>query len=296
MYYRRRLLMGLLQAVGGEAERLRFQKLLLLLNAERDKAVYHFVPFKFGAFSFQSTSDLGTLGTYGLVRNDESTKRWRLLSTEDHVAALRPEDAALLKRIAATYGKLGRDELVHETYRRFPYTAIRSEMAPRLLSAAEKRAVEQARPKPGPVGLYSIGYEGLDLDSFLNKLLGAGIAVLCDVRRNAFSMKYGFSKKQLAHACEGLGIRYVHVPEVGIASEQRQELSSAADYAQLFKRYEQESLPNTGDAQDRIIDLIEQHERVAIMCFEHEVGCCHRGPLAKAIALRERFSGEVVHL
>jgi len=296
MYYRRRLLLGLLQSVGGAAERLRFQKLLLLLNAEREHAVYHFVPFKFGAFSFQSTSDLGILGTYGFVQNDEATKSWRLLSTEDHMAALRPEDAALVKHIVATYGKLERDELVHETYRQFPYTAIRSEMAARLLNSAEKRAVEQARPKPGAAGLYSIGYEGLDLDAFLNKLVGTGIAVLCDVRRNAFSMKYGFSKKQLAHACEGLGIRYVHVPEVGIASEQRQELSSAADYAQLFKRYERENLPNTGEAQDGIIDLIERHERVAIMCFEHEVGCCHRGPLAKAIAQRKRFSGEVVHL
>ena len=50
-------------------------------------------------------------------------------------------------------------------------------------------------------------------------------------------MKYGFSKKQLKTACNGVGIEYIHIPEVGIESDKRQELNTQADYDKLFKLY-----------------------------------------------------------
>jgi len=39
-----------------------------------------------------------------------------------------------------------------------------------------------------------------------------------------------FSNSQLQKACTGVGIQYIHVPELGIESEQRHDLSSQADY------------------------------------------------------------------
>lgn len=204
MYYRRRLLLALLQALGGRAEKMRLHKLLMLYMVQRGKADYHFVPYRFGAFSFQANADLVAWTTRGLMANHE--REWELLDKEDHLAALRPTDRNALDALLATYGALDREALVRETYVRYPYTALRSEMAARLLTIAQQQSVVQALPAAGPEGLYTIGYEGLDLDAFLNKLLKAHIAVLCDVRRNAFSMKYGFSKKQLQHACAGVGI------------------------------------------------------------------------------------------
>jgi uncharacterized protein (DUF488 family) len=294
MYYRRRLLLALLQCAGGRLEKIRLHKLLLLFMVRRGEAAFHFVPHRFGAFSFQANADLVALTTRGLLAN--RAKEWELLDREDHAAALKPQDRTLLHELLATYGSMRRDDLVHETYVRYPYTAIHSEMAERLLNAREKRAVADAVPPAGPAGLYTIGYEGLDLDAFLNKLLKARIAVLCDVRRNAFSMKYGFSKKQLQGACEAVGIRYEHLPDVGIASGERQELNSQADRDALFARYAQRTLPHTGAVQEHIAQLVALQERVAIMCFEHEVGCCHRNALSKAIAALPGFKGRLVHL
>ncbi len=294
MYYRRRLLLALLQMAGGRMEKIRLHKLLLLFMVRRAEAAFHFVPHRFGAFSFQANADLVALTTRGLLANH--AKEWELLDREDHAAALKPHDRALLHEILEAYGSMGRDDLVHETYVRYPYTAIHSEMAERLLNAREKRAVADAVPQAGPAGLYTIGYEGLDLDAFLNKLLKARIAVLCDVRRNAFSMKYGFSKKQLQGACEAVGIRYEHLPEVGIASGERQELNSQADRDALFARYAQRTLPHTGAVQEHIAQLVAEQERVAIMCFEHEPGCCHRNALSKAIVGLPGFQGQLVHL
>ncbi|WP_200885350.1 DUF488 family protein [Jejuia pallidilutea] len=57
------------------------------------------------------------------------------------------------------------------------------------------------------ITLFTIGYEGISLEHYLNKLIRNNIKLLCDVRKNALSMKYGFSKSQLKNACEGVCIK-----------------------------------------------------------------------------------------
>ena len=294
MYYRRRILLALLQSLGGCVEKMRLHKLLLLVMHRRGEAAYHFVPYRFGAFSFQANADMVALTTRGLLANHE--KEWELLDKEDHLATLKPADRDALNAVLAAHGNLNRDALVRETYLRFPYTAIRSEMAGRLLDATQKKAVAASLPAPGPEGLYTIGYEGLDLDAFLNKLLKARVVVLCDVRRNAYSMKYGFSKRQLQGACEGVGIRYEHLPQLGIPGDERQELHSQADRDALFRRYAVGTLTTTREAQEHLAELVTAHGHVAIMCFEHQQQCCHRGTLAQAVLQLPHFKGEVIHL
>jgi len=89
---------------------------------------------------------------------------------------------------------------VAEAYRRHPFHAIRSEMAGRLLAgdAPALAAIQAARPPAGAPGVCTIGYEGSSLEGYLNRLLHAGVTLLCDVRRNPLSRKYGFSKSTLA--------------------------------------------------------------------------------------------------
>lgn len=294
MYYRRHLLLALLQALGGRAEKMRVHKLLLLFMKQRGEMAYDFVPYKYGAFSFQANADMVALTTRGLMANHE--KEWEVLDTENHAAALKPNDRSLLRIVLEQHGNLERDALVRETYIRYPYTAIHSTMAERLLNAEQRREVANSLPADVPDGLYTIGYEGLSLDAFLNKLIRARVAVLCDVRRNAYSMKYGFSKKQLQNACEGMGIRYEHLPEVGIASDERQELNTQADRDGLFARYAKRTLSTTQEAQEHIAQLVVEQGRVAIMCFEHEQQCCHRGTLAQAVVQLPAFRGELIHL
>ena len=44
--------------------------------------------------------------------------------------------------------------------------------------------------------LFTIGYEGISIDTYINKLLQNYIKTLVDVRKNAYSNKFGFSKKE----------------------------------------------------------------------------------------------------
>jgi uncharacterized protein (DUF488 family) len=107
--------------------------------------------------------------------------------------------------------------------------------------------------------------------------------LLCDARRNPISRKYGFSKGTLSKGCEGVGIRYEHLPELGIASEQRQSLETQADYDALFAEYERTSLPQQTEILAKIARWVRAGERVALTCYERLPQQCHRHCVAEAL-------------
>ncbi|HAI77109.1 MAG TPA: DUF488 domain-containing protein, partial [Microscillaceae bacterium] len=122
------------------------------------------------------------------------------------------------------------------------------------------------------------------------------VKVLVDVRNNPLSMKFGFSKSPLKQYCEGLDIQYIHIPEVGIQSAQRQELNTQSDYDKLFDFYRKDNLSKTIDSQIRILNLLKEHKRIALTCFEANICQCHRKHLAEAIEKHPAFDYEVNHI
>lgn len=289
LFARQRLLLALVDALGGSVAHTDFQKLLLLFTHEwEDEPSYDFVPYHFGGFSFTSHADKRRLIERGLLLEHES--QWALSPT-GRIAARR--ERSLLERAARFAGATVErgDALIAEVYRRHPYYAIRSKVADRVLSLkADRDRVAAARPKPQPSGLLTIGYEGKSLEAYLNALLRASVTVLCDVRRNPLSRKFGFAKTTLRQACDGVGIRYEHLPELGIASEDRRELKTQADYDALFADYERDSLPRQTTALESIRGWVERdRERVALTCYEAEPCQCHRHCVAEAL---ERLGGK----
>ena len=117
----------------------------------------------------------------------------------------------------------------------------------------------------------------------LKRLIINDIHLLCDVRRKAYSQKYGFSKTQLEKACVGLNIAYIHIPELGIESQKRQDLKSQKDYDILFDEYEKTTLKNNQESLLKIRTLLDRYERVALTCFEKNPMQCHRSRIAKAL-------------
>ncbi|CAN5301334.1 hypothetical protein BH23BAC3_BH23BAC3_18810 [soil metagenome] len=144
--------------------------------------------------------------------------------------------------------------------------------------------------------LFTIGYEGISLEAYMNKLIRNGVKVLVDVRKNALSMKYGFNKSQLKKACDGVGIRYIHFSEVGIKSSKRKELNTQDDYDRLFENYKQTVLPETTDRQKDLVDIIKENKRVALTCFEAQSCQCHRRPLAEYVIQNQVLKLELIHL
>lgn len=134
--------------------------------------------------------------------------------------------------------------------------------------------------------MLTIGYEGRTLETYLESLLEAGVTVLCDVRHSPISRKPGFSKKSLKQGCEGVGIRYEHLPELGIATDKRKGLRTRADYDALFAEYERKWLPKQGDALAKIRDWVKSGERVALTCLERDAIECHRHRVTEELARR----------
>lgn len=93
-----------------------------------------------------------------------------------------------------------------------------------------------------------------------------------------------------------MGIDYVHIPEVGIQSDQRQELNTQSDYDKLFPIYRKTNLSNTTHSQNEILKLLKQHKRIALTCFEANICQCHRKHLAEAIENLPSFNYEVKHI
>ena len=110
------------------------------------------------------------------------------------------------------------------------------------------------------------------------------------------SRKYGFSKSTLSKACEGVGIRYEHLPELGIDSEERRDLNTQADYDALFAQYERKSLPQETQALGRIRAWMQNGDRLALTCFERSPKHCHRLCVAKALAQQAGKDLVAVHL
>lgn len=284
IFDRQKRLLALLDALGGSVNHLDFQKLLFLYCHEAEEAPsYEFVPYRFGGFSFTSYADKRKMIATGLLNDEE--RSWKLTDTGRKAAKLPGADRMKIDRFARLRGGLRGDALVAEAYRKYPWYATRSEVADRVLSGdvLALAAIATERPMPGKPGVCTIGYEGRSLENYLNRLLREGVTLLCDVRRNPLSRKYGFSKSTLSKGCEGVGIRYEHLPELGIASDDRKELHTQADYDALFAVYERESLPNQSSALERIRAWVAEGNRVALTCYEHLPHQCHRHCVAEAL-------------
>jgi hypothetical protein len=285
LFDRQKCLLALVDSLGGDIGALDFQKLLFLYCREAEPTPsYEFVPYRFGGFSFTSYADKRRLVEQGLLADEE--RCWKLTPAGRRVATVAPLVRMRMDQFARRHAKLRGDALVAETYRRHPFHAIRSEMAGRVLAgeALALAAIQAVRPPAGEPGVCTIGYEGSTLEGYLNRLLQAGVTLLCDVRRNPLSRKYGFSKTTLAKACVGVGIRYEHLPELGIASDERQQLHTQADYDALFAAYKRDSLPRQTEALKTIGAWVQAGQRVALTCFEKLPEQCHRHCVAEALA------------
>ncbi|WP_319591625.1 DUF488 family protein [uncultured Draconibacterium sp.] len=261
------------------------QKYLFLFTRRQTKKAYDFIPYRYGCFSFHANQDLATMQKYGYVEivQQDSGRFIRLKERGDYLSKLTIEDRQLMLETKENFGKLKQTDLIRYTYQKFPYYATKSAIANKLLSKEELLNVEKQKRSFDEKTLFSIGYEGISLEAYINKLIINDVRVLCDVRKNAFSQKYGFSKSQLKTACEGVGISYIHIPELGIISEKRKELKSQRDYDVLFDEYERTSLKDNHDALVKVREMLEKEKRLAVTCFEKNPAQCHRTRVANAL-------------
>lgn len=232
-------------------------------NIDKQFKFYNFYAYKQGPFSQLCFYDLRNLRKEDIL-NEEETKLTRkgkeLLEKLDK--PFEAEINELVKRFASE------KEMTEYVYENYPEFTVRSELI-------------NQNPKKTEKGIITIGYEGRDIDNFLNKLTENNVDSLVDVRKKAFSMNFCYTKSNLERFLKSIGIKYFHIPELGIESEDRKNLDSKTDYNRLFKKYREE-LHLKKDYIDKIIQLSKK-QKIALLCYESDVNLCHRGQIAEAI-------------
>lgn len=284
LFYRRKILLALMQCFDGQLTAIELQKYLFLFTRKQTEKIYDFVPYQYGCFSFQANQDIATLEKYGYITKDDDN-RISLANEDDFMMMLDMFDQQHLRQLKDDFANYSQTDIIRYTYQHYPYYATKSIIANNILANCPEylEKIENQKRHFDEPQLFTIGYEGISLEAYINRLIINDVRVLCDVRKNAYSQKYGFSKAQLANACKGVGILYIHVPQLGIDSEKRQDLRSQRDYDLLFDEYELTTLKENYNALLYVRGLIDTHKRVALTCFEKDPRQCHRSRVAKAL-------------
>jgi uncharacterized protein (DUF488 family) len=141
--------------------------------------------------------------------------------------------------------------------------------------------------------LFTIGYEGADLDDFLTTLAASGVAQIIDIREVPLSRKRGFSKKALTDALAASNIAYVHIKELGDPKPGR-EAARRGEF-RVFRKIYREHLKSAGaQAALEIATQLAGEMPSCLLCFERAHPSCHRSIVAKAI--HEKASFAISHL
>lgn len=123
--------------------------------------------------------------------------------------------------------------------------------------------------------IYTIGYEGTDIDRFVQTLLAASINVIADVRAVPLSRKKGFSKNSLRERLEEAGIRYLSAQALGDPKPGR-EAAKNGDYASFRTIYTAHvDQPEQAEGVEKLANAAAS-ENVCLLCFERDPTTCHR--------------------
>lgn len=130
--------------------------------------------------------------------------------------------------------------------------------------------------------IYTIGYEGTDIEKFIQTLTTVGVKVLADVRALPLSRKKGFSKNSLRDHLERVGIEYHPYKELGDPKPGR-DAARAGRFDEFRKIYNAHI--ETDEAKKKISELAETatDNVTCMLCFERDPKTCHRSIVAEKL-------------
>jgi uncharacterized protein (DUF488 family) len=136
--------------------------------------------------------------------------------------------------------------------------------------------------------VYTIGYQETAIDKFVAYLKRKKISEIVDVRKTPLSRKKGFSKNKLAAALKKGDIAYSHFGELGVPQAWRKAAHAhRITREKMFRDYAEKILPVREQALREVLAKIKDHN-VALLCFEHNAGDCHRLLLAQRLRRKTR--------
>lgn len=132
------------------------------------------------------------------------------------------------------------------------------------------------------MSIYTIGYEGLDMNDFLALLRQGNVETVVDIRELPLSRKPGFSKNGLHDTLNLHGFEYMHIPELGCPKPVRDQYRADGNWS----RYKEKFLQFLALQDDIIAEVaaMATTTNCALLCFEADYNYCHRSMVANAMS------------
>src|SRR5437667_11109406 len=113
MFYRRKVILALLQVFGGRLEKINLQKLLFLICQKQKNPVYNFIPYLYGCYSHSAKADLYTMVQKEFSLEDETS--YSKKDRKNYLSLLDDADKKLINQAYLLYHKLDSDSLMQYT-------------------------------------------------------------------------------------------------------------------------------------------------------------------------------------
>lgn len=129
--------------------------------------------------------------------------------------------------------------------------------------------------------LYTLGYEGLDIMSFVAMIKRHKVSTVVDVRERAQSRKAGFSKGALSEALRVAKIDYTHMPSLGCPKPVRDQYRKDGCWQMYTKGF----MAYLETAEQAVAELAAyaQEASCVLICYEADFNYCHRSMVAQAV-------------
>jgi uncharacterized protein (DUF488 family) len=156
---------------------------------------------------------------------------------------------------------------------------------------AVPRSLSNHRPVSGRI--YSVGYEGFEVEALVDRLASSKVSLVIDVRLTPSSRRRGFSRKSLSAVLQGAGIDYRHEPALGNPPDNRDSFRRG-DGEEGRRRLREMLEDGSRPALRRLIEQA-RGDRVAVLCVERDRLRCHRHVITQMVQEIDPTI-EVVHI
>ncbi len=143
--------------------------------------------------------------------------------------------------------------------------------------------------------LFTIGYQGSDLDALVRVLTTNGVQEVVDVRLTPISRKPGFSKSALAATLGARGIAYQHDKNLGCPKEIRLRYQETGSFQSYARSYRHRVLTHAVRSVEALARRAAHH-RLCLLCFEENALLCHRSLVADETRTASQRRVRIDHL
>ena len=105
LYYRRKILLALIEAFDGHLTAKQLQKYLFLFTRKQAEKAFDFIPYYYGCFSFQANQDIMTLAKLGYLSiiKSENGRRIQICQSGNYLMMLDMFEQQAIKEIKEKY-------------------------------------------------------------------------------------------------------------------------------------------------------------------------------------------------